>query len=125
MQFLFDTNALLWYFSGDERMQSVAELIGSGDSDVYISAVSWWEIAIKTSIGKLEVDTTALQNAAKTHGFEELPLLARHALTLKDLPPIHNDPFDRMLIAQALTEPMRFITGDKTLQEYSSLVITV
>jgi PIN domain nuclease of toxin-antitoxin system len=125
MRFLFDTNAFLWYFSGDERMQSVSGLINAEDTEVYISAVSWWEIAIKTSIGKLEADITALQNAAKMYGFEELPLLARHALALKDLPPIHNDPFDRMLIAQAITEPMRFITGDKTLQEYTSLVIAV
>jgi PIN domain nuclease of toxin-antitoxin system len=125
MRILLDTNALLWYFSGNERMLSVAELVGSFDSEVFISTVSWWEIAIKTSIGKLTADIEKLQKTAATHGFLELPLSSRHASALKDLPPIHNDPFDRMLIAQALTEPMRFISGDNELQKYSSLVITV
>jgi PIN domain nuclease of toxin-antitoxin system len=125
IRLLLDTNALIWYFQGNPRMNSVKELIGSDESQVFISAISWWELAIKIRIGKLPAEFAALRPLAAAHDFQELPLLGRHTEVLQELPKIHNDPFDHMLIAQALTEPMRLITGDRILTGYSSLVMVV
>ena len=125
MRLLFDTNAFLWYFWGSKRMNSVNELIKAENTQVYISAVSWWEIAIKVRLGKLPVNLTELRTFAEGYDFFELPLTGKYADTLAELPKIHNDPFDHMLLAQAITEPMRFITGDALLADYSSLVMVV
>jgi PIN domain nuclease of toxin-antitoxin system len=125
MRLLLDTNALLWYFWGSPRIDAAKELIQSTDSQVFISAVSWWEIAIKARIGKLPVEVRTLRAFAGEYAFEELPLYGRAVEALNSLPAIHNDPFDHMLLAQALSEPMRFITGDALLADYSSLVIVI
>jgi PIN domain nuclease of toxin-antitoxin system len=90
-----------------------------------MSAVSWWEIAIKIRIGKLPPRFNTLRALAEEHNFFELPLTGRYAETLAELPKLHNDPFDHMLLAQAITAPMRFITGDALLADYSSLVMVV
>jgi PIN domain nuclease of toxin-antitoxin system len=125
MQFLLDTNAVLWHFWGATRMEPVLRLIGAGDAQVFISAVSWWELAIKIRIGKLPVDLKELRRHAGGYNFFELPLTGRYTDTLVELPKIHNDPFDHMLLAQAIAAPMRFITGDAVLAEYSSLVMVI
>jgi PIN domain nuclease of toxin-antitoxin system len=125
VRLLFDTNVLLWYFWGSERLEPVLDLIRLPDTEVFISAVSWWEIAIKIRIGKLPVDLAELRSLAENHKFLELPLYGRAAEALSGLPKLHNDPFDHMLLAQAITEPMRFITGDALLTEYSSLVMVI
>jgi PIN domain nuclease of toxin-antitoxin system len=125
MRVLLDTSALLWSLAGAKRIEPVRELLLDESTDVFISAVSWWEIAIKIRIGKLAADLDELIAAATRSGFAELPLNSAHARTLAALPRHHNDPFDHMLIAQAITEPMRFITGDMLLQAYSPLVLLI
>jgi PIN domain nuclease of toxin-antitoxin system len=131
MRLLFDTNTLLWYFWGSKRLEPVLDLIQLPDTEVFISAVSWWEMAIKVRIGKLPVDLAELRSRAEKHGFHELPLYGRAADALITLPKLRrggcprNDPFDHMLLAQAITEPMRFITGDGLLADYSSLVMVI
>jgi PIN domain nuclease of toxin-antitoxin system len=125
MRILLDTNALLWSLANHPRIQPVRDLLLSDDTEVFVSAVSWWEIAIKIRIGKLHVDLEELREAAIASGFIELPLVGRHAATLEGLARSHNDPFDHMLVAQAITEPMRLITGDALLAQYTSLVMVI
>jgi PIN domain nuclease of toxin-antitoxin system len=125
IRFLLDTNIVLWLAEDQPRINQIKDLIFSDDTEVFISAVSWWEIAIKVRTGKLQVDLAELRSLAGKHGFRELPLYGRTADALINLPKLHNDPFDHMLIAQAITEPMRFITGDALLADYSSLVMAI
>ena len=122
---LLDTNAFLWYFWGSERINSIKQLIESTESEVYISAVSWWEIAIKMRTGKLTVDLGQLRHKAEIHAFNELPITSKYISAYLELPGLHKDPFDHMLLAQAISAPMRLITGDALLAEYSSLVMVI
>lgn len=122
MKLLLDTNVLLWTLAGSPRIRSVQDMILSVDSTVYVSTVSWWEIVIKSSIGKLDANVAELRKAALDSGFVELPVLGEHTERLATLSLHHRDPFDRMIVAQALTEPMRLLTGDSKLGQYSELV---
>ena len=125
MRLLLDTNALLWALTNGPRITPVRELLLDDGNDVFVSSVSWWEIAIKTRIGKLECNLPEVRTAAQECGFLELPLLGIHAEMLASLPKFHNDPFDHMLVAQAMAEPMRLITGDNVLPQYSPLVMHI
>jgi len=125
MRFLLDTNILLWYFWGSNRVNSIKELISSDKADVFISVASLWEISTKIRAGKLNVNLEELRSFANNHAFPELPINGDCINTYLELPNIHKDPFDHMLLAQAITSPMRFITGDAQLAEYSSLVMVV
>jgi len=91
-------------------------------NDVYVSAASLWEVAIKSALGKLAMDVALVRKAALDTGFLELPVLGGHTEALVRLPPIHKDPFDRLLVAQAMTEPMRLLTSDRVLAEYGAHV---
>ena len=122
---LLDTNVLLWYFLGSKRINSVKELIISKESDVYISAVSFWEILIKIRTGKLNINIDELRFFMKKHVFHELAITSDFIKAYHELPNLHKDPFDHMLLAQSITCPMRLITGDPFLANYSSLVITI
>ncbi|GBU28034.1 hypothetical protein R84B8_01592 [Treponema sp. R8-4-B8] len=124
-RFLMDTNILLWYFWGSDRIDSIKELIGSEVTDIFFSPVSLWEIAIKIKSGKLNINIKELYANAKKHNFIELPLTGDCLNAYLELPNIHKDPFDHMLLAQALTFPMRLITGDSLLADYSSLVMVI
>ena len=124
-QFLIDTNILLWYFWGSDRVDSIKELIGSEAVNVYFSSVSLWEIAIKIRSGKLRLDLNELYGFTKKYEFIELPLTGGCLKSYLELPHIHKDPFDHILLAQALTYPMRLITGDSLLADYSSLVMVI
>lgn len=125
MRLLLDTNALLWALTNAPRIEPVRELLLADENEVFVSSVSWWEIAIKIRIGKLEAGLPELRTAARESGFLELPLLGSHAEMLETIPRHHNDPFDHLLVAQALAEPMRLITGDGVLARYTPLVMPV
>jgi PIN domain nuclease of toxin-antitoxin system len=122
---LLDTNALIWLFQGSARMKSASELFTLPDTQVYISAVSWWEIAIKTRNGKYPVSIPDLESYVSQYNFFDLPITQNYIKAYLDLPNLHKDPFDHMLLAQAITCPMRLITGDSQLTQYSSLVMVV
>jgi PIN domain nuclease of toxin-antitoxin system len=122
VRLLLDTNVLLWTLIGSPRINDVKDLILSVDTEIFVSTASWWEIAIKTSIGKLDADVQMLRAASGQSGFLELPVLGIHAETLAKLPMLHKDPFDRLIVSQAITEPMRLLTSDSELEAYSSLV---
>lgn len=122
MRLLLDTHVLLWSLADSPQINPVRDLILSSETEVYISTASWWELAIKIGIGKIDVDLGMLRAAAAESGFIDLPVLGAHTQTLLTLPLLPRDPFDRMLIAQAISEPLRLITNDKALRAYSNLV---
>lgn len=128
MRYLLDTNVLIWALSATERLDAATRaLLQSPDNEVAFSAVSIWEIAIKTRLGRtdFQIRPEVAIREAQDIGFTELPLVALVACRVADLPLHHGDPFDRLLIAQAMAGPMRFLTTDQVLQQYSELVTLV
>ena len=126
MNFLIDTYILLWWLNDDERLPEKAEhLIKQPENNVYVSHFSLWEIQIKIMTGKLRVDFDAIIKQLPVNNFEELPSRTSHIITLSKLPMHHQDPFDRMLIAQAICEPLNLITHDKNVALYSDAIILV
>ena len=124
-RWLLDTNALIWFFRGSPRMDRARELFSAPNARVYISAVSWWEIAIKARVGKLPINVSELAAFASEYDFRELPVTSEYLEAFQTLPDLHRDPFDHMLLAQAITCPMRLVTGDSILAKYSPLVMVV
>lgn len=122
MRILLDTHVALWVMAGSNRISTIRDVILADENDVYISTASWWELAIKIGIGKFEGDLPEIRGAAKKSGFFELPITGDHTESVFNLPPVHKDPFDRILVAQAICEPMRLITADGKLEPYSELV---
>jgi PIN domain nuclease of toxin-antitoxin system len=125
MRILVDTHVLLWAAAEPERLPvSFRERIESPENEVLFSAASIWELAIKMQIGRLSLAITPeeLARTAGERGFDELPVMAVHAAAVRNLPLHHRDPFDRLLIAQAVHEPARLLTVDRLLGKYSDLV---
>ena len=125
MRLLLDTHVLLWALAEPERLSpQVREWLVSPANDVMFSAANIWEIAIKAQIGRLSLAVTVeeIVEAALASGFRELPIRAVHAAAVYRLLLHHRDPFDRILVAQAITEPARLLTVDATLARYSELV---
>jgi PIN domain nuclease of toxin-antitoxin system len=123
MRLLLDTHVLLWALSGSKRLPDDArELIESADNEVLFSAASIWEIAIKAQLLRAEfgVDVETIAAAARDTDFDELAISSRHAAGVAALPLHHKDPFDRMLMSQAIVEPARLVTADRALAAYSS-----
>ena len=123
MRLLLDTHILLWSLADPRRLpDSAREAIETGENEVLFSAASIWEIAIKAQLLRAEfgVDTATIIGAARETRFTELAIGAEHAAAVAALPPHHKDPFDRLLVVQAFTEPARLVTADKTLTAYSN-----
>lgn len=123
MRLLLDTHIFLWAVSGDRQLTAKMRVVIRGADEVLVSAASIWEIAIKVRLGKLKADPIALVAAIDESGFTELPVRATHAAHVMNLPSLHNDPFDRLLVAQAMVEPLRLLTVDGALAGYSELVM--
>ena len=125
MRVLLDTHVLLWALAEPEKLpKSARALLEDPDTEMLFSAASIWEIAIKASIGRLalEIKPGAIAKAAVDSGMAELPVRSSAAATVAELPVHHRDPFDRLLIAQAIAEPAKFCTVDKALSAYGRLV---
>jgi PIN domain nuclease of toxin-antitoxin system len=125
MRLLVDTHVLLWAAASPERLPaSFRARLESPESTVLFSAASIWEIAIKAQIGKLDlaVEPDEIARTAVDRGFEELSITSAHAAATGRLPLLHRDPFDRILLAQAIEEPARLLTLDRALARYSELV---
>lgn len=119
MRLLLDTHVLLWWLADDRKLRKPArEIIGNPNNDVHVSAASVWEAAIKTALGRLELQLDDLEEAITRSGFRPLPIGFRHAVTAGRLPSVHRDPFDRMLIAQASVEELRLISHDRVFERY-------
>ncbi len=123
MSYLLDTNALLWWLAKSPRLSGRAvDLIANRENLIFVSPVSVWEVAIKLAAGKLALDGDIL-SLIRQNGFIELVVSHEHAFAVRDLPLIHKDPFDRLLIAQALSEGLAIVTSDDVFLRYGVRVV--
>jgi PIN domain nuclease of toxin-antitoxin system len=121
MRFLLDTHLVLWVpVSGPRISRSARTILNDPENSFSFSAVSIWEIAIKRSIGKLDqgIDSRTIRRELIEMEYEELAVLGQHAVAVEGLPWIHKDPFDRLLIAQAVVEEITLLTVDSTIARY-------
>jgi len=128
MRLLLDTHILLWALSDDPRLSPQArDLLLNPHNDIFFSAASIWEIAIKRTLRRDSMPISAKQaiQMFPDAGYEELAVTGDHAALVETLPPIHTDPFDRLLVAQAMAEPMRLITHDRMVSTYSDSILLV
>ena len=125
MKLLLDTHALLWWLADDEQLGPRArDLIGDPGNDVLASVASLWEIAVKVRAGKLDAGVAEIADAVQRDGFVLLGISTAHLLTLETLPMHHRDPFDHLLIAQAITEDAAFVSADRTASRYPVCVVS-
>lgn len=117
MRILLDSHVALWWLEGSSKLGPNCQQRVADASEVYFSPVSPWELGIKKSLGKIDYPD-GLVDALTDAGFIELPISATHATEATNLPRLHRDPFDRMLIAQARTESLTLCTADRRIGEY-------
>lgn len=125
MKLLLDTHVLLWAAGEPTRLStSTRALLNSPQTELVFSAASIWEIAIKNGIGRtdFQVDNRLLRQGLLSSGYSELTITSSHALITELLPPIHKDPFDRILLAQAISEGITLLTDDSQLAQYAAPV---
>ena len=125
MRILLDTHIFYWSLYNRSRLPQLALETILGADAVFVSAVSIWETAIKVRLGKMKGDPARLADYISESGFQELPVWSRHAKLVAALPLHHTDPFDRLLVAQAMSEPLHLLTVDTQLKPYSDLVVCV
>jgi len=121
MKLLLDTHLLLWAAGEPDRLSTGARaLIDSQENELFFSAASLWEIAIKRGLGRddFQVDARLLRRGLLDNGYSELPIGSEHAVAIDSLPSIHKDPFDRMLVAQATVEGIILLTADALVAQY-------
>lgn len=121
MKFLIDTQLLLWAAIQPERLPAAAtKLLNDPRNELLFSAASLWEVTLKVSLGRedFDVEPHVLRRGLLDNGYTELPVTSQHALNTAGLPPLHKDPFDRLLLAQAITEGITLLTCDARLARY-------
>lgn len=126
MRLLLDTHILLWALSDDPRLSPEARsLLLTPSAELVVSTVSLWEIALKRGLrpDRMPVGADQVLGWVREAGYSLLALLPEHTVRVQNLPPHHGDPFDRMLVAQALVEPLRLVTHDRSLQAYSEALV--
>ncbi len=126
MKVLIDTHILLWALISPQKLTvSQKKILEDGKNEIYVSAISLWEISLKHSLGKLELENVTIKNILKAitdTGFELLDLRSVEAISFHELPKLHNkDPFDRMLICQAIYNDFTFMSQDSKLEDYKKL----
>jgi PIN domain nuclease of toxin-antitoxin system len=123
LKLLLDTHAALWWLADDDRIEDdVARHLTDDSNQVLISAVVVWEVAIKRSLGKLEAPDAVGQTLVDA-GAQPLPVTIEHAAVVERLPWVHRDPFDRLLVAQALTEDAAIVSRDEPLSQYGVSIV--
>ena len=125
MRLLLDTHVLLWALTDDSRLSASArELIQEEQNQIHFSAASIWEIDIKHSLApkKMPIAARELRAYCFEAGYTEIAIHSTHAAAVGELPPLHKDPFDRILVAQALTEPLCLLTHDPLVSKYSDAI---
>jgi PIN domain nuclease of toxin-antitoxin system len=128
MKLLLDTHLLLWAAGEPNRLSAKARsLIDSADNELLFSAASLWEVVIKRGLGRddFQVDTRLLRRGLLDNGYGELPIVSNHIVAIESLPPIHKDPFDRVLVAQATVEGITLLTTDSLVAQYPGPIQTV
>jgi PIN domain nuclease of toxin-antitoxin system len=121
MKLLLDTHLLLWAAGEPNRLSAKARsLIDSADNELLFSAASLWEVVIKRGLGRddFQVDTRLLRRGLLDNGYGEVPIVSDHVVAIESLPPIHKDPFDRVLVAQATIEGITLLTTDSLVAQY-------
>lgn len=118
---LLDTHLLLWAVAEPRKLPAAARR-RIEEADVFVSAASLWEVSIKAALGKLTADPAELLAEIEPAGFTLLPITGEHSAAVAKLPAVHADPFDRMLVAQAKTEPLLLVTNDAVLAGYGDCV---
>ncbi len=121
MKLLLDTHLLLWAAGEPRRLSKLARaLIANPDHELLFSAASLWEVAIKRGLGRddFKVDARLLRRGLLDNGYSELPILSDHVVATESLPPLHKDPFDRILVAQATVEGVTLLTTDSLVSQY-------
>jgi PIN domain nuclease of toxin-antitoxin system len=122
--YLLDSNVVVWLDQKPERIPSHVLLRIESAPQVFLSAVTAWELGIKQSLGGLTL-ASPVSDLLETHGMKELPVTIRHGEAVRDLPLHHRDPFDRLLVAQALVEGMVLVTADRLLLRYGVPILLV
>lgn len=125
---LLDTHVVLWWLNGDPQLpQTVVERVQAPEAEVFVSQASLWEMAIKVSISRLQVDLQELERQVPLQGFRWLPISNAHLLAVGNLEPhgVQRDPFDRLLVCQSRVEPMLLLTVDSQLGSYGATVIVL
>ena len=125
MRLLLDTHLLLWTVGPDERLSAQArQLIGDPENELLFSIASLWEVAIKSGLRRysFQADVRLLRRELLNNDYLELPITGEHAAAIGTLPPLHKDPFDRMLIAQSLVEGITLLTADRRVAQYPAPV---
>jgi PIN domain nuclease of toxin-antitoxin system len=128
MKLLLDTHLLLWAAGEPKRLSKQARtLIDNPDNELLFSAASLWEVAIKRGLGRedFKVDARLLRRGLLDNGYSELPIISDHIVATESLPPIHKDPFDRVLVAQATVEGVTLLTIDSLVAQYPGPIKTV
>ena len=126
MKLLLDTQILIWLLFWPEILpQNAREIIGDEKNDLHFSPVSLWEVSIKRSQNKpdFQLDARVMQESLLDKGCLEIPIISSHTITAGELPVFHKDPFDRLLIAQAMVENLFLLTSDKKTAEYPAPVV--
>lgn len=123
MRLLLDTHILIWWMEDSPQLSSRARRLILDADQVLVSAASVWESAIKAGLGKLRMDAEELAVRIDGQGFERLAIVYEHAVVVQKLPHHHRDPFERLLVAQAISERINLLTADVHLATYSDLVI--
>jgi PIN domain nuclease of toxin-antitoxin system len=123
VRLLLDTHILLWWLSDQERLsERAAKAIADGKSNVVVSVATLWELSIKQSTGRLRIQGELREHLAM-QAFSELSVCSNHAYAVRDLPPHHRDPFDRLLVAQAQCEGLTLVTADRQLAAYDVTIL--
>ena len=128
MRVLLDTHIALWAVTDAPHLPGVArDVITDPENEVWVSAVSIWEIVIKYALGRggMPISGSEAVHWFTLSGYRDLPISSAHTAAVDALPPIHGDPFDRMLVAQAQTDPFRLVTQNKVIARYSDVVMVV
>jgi PIN domain nuclease of toxin-antitoxin system len=121
MKLLLDTHLLLWAAGRPDRLSTAAlRLVDAQANELLFSAASVWEVAIKRGLGRgdFQADPRLLRRGLLDNGYIELPILSDHVVAIESLPPIHKDPFDRLLVAQATVEGITLLTSDEVVAQY-------
>lgn len=118
MRYLLDTHVVLWWYMDSPLLNDIhRSIISDADNEIFVSAAVIWEIEVKRRNGKLNCPPDMMERI-KADGFKILPITAEHLIPLRTIPPIHNDPFDRIMVCQSMVEKIPLISYDKNVNEY-------
>ena len=130
MRLLLDTHVALWALTNHPNLSELARaLIGDPENEIFVSVASAWEIAIKHAAGRapnpIPMSGAEALGAFRDAGYQVIDIAPSHVVALEGLPPLHRDPFDRILVAQALSTPLHLVTRNRTVASYSDTIIVV